>query len=241
MATCSFLRQYSLKRWLNCCVTVTTSANLRPKDGSGRTEAYNQLMKNTLFVAVLTMTATAVFAQNASQVQKQFEAGQYQRVIESAQPNGDPSVIYAAAQSHQKLGDTGRAVETYGTLAGRDAGDPWHFVGLSGQQLLSNDVNAAGESARRAVELNPGMAEAHYQLGLVLAKREEWTSAATEFDRVSELSPSNAYAYYYGGLMHYRANRPDQMAIHFDRFLKLAPEAPERPEVMSIMRTVRGR
>jgi hypothetical protein len=31
------------------------------------------------------------------------------------------------------------------------------------------------------------------------------------------------------------------MAIHFDRFLKLAPDAPERPEVMSIMRTVRGR
>ena len=85
------------------------------------------------------------------------------------------------------------------------------------------------------------MSEAHYQLGLVLAKREEWASAATEFDKVTELSPSNAYAYYYGGLMHYRANRPDQMAIHFDRFLKLAPDAPERPEVMSIMRTVRGR
>ena len=41
--------------------------------------------------------------------------------------------------------------------------------------------------------------------------------------------------------MHYRANRPDRMAIHFEQFLKLAPEAPERPEVLQIMRTVRGR
>jgi len=198
-------------------------------------------MKKTLFVVALTMTAPAAFAQNASQVQKLFEAGQYQRVVESAQPDGDPAVLYAAAQSHQKLGETDRAVETYGALASRDEGNAWHFIGLSGQQLLGNDLNAAVESARRAVELGPDMAEAHYQLGLVLAKREEWASAAAEFDKVTELNPSNAYAYYYGGLMHYRANRPDQMAIHFDRFLKLAPDAPERPEVMSIMRTVRGR
>ena len=198
-------------------------------------------MKKTLFVVVLTMTAPVAFAQNASQVQKLFEAGQYQRVVESAQPDCDPAVLYAAAQSHQKLGETDRAVETYGALASRDEGDAWHHVGLSGQQLLGEDLNAALNSARRAVEIAPDMAEAHYQLGLVLAKREEWAPAATEFDKVTELSPSNAYAYYYGGLMHYRANRPDQMAIHFDRFLKLAPDAPERPEVMSIMRTVRGR
>jgi len=42
-------------------------------------------------------------------------------------------------------------------------------------------------------------------------------------------------------LMHYRANRPDRMANHFEQFLKLAPEAPERPEVTQIMKTVRGR
>jgi len=75
----------------------------------------------------------------------------------------------------------------------------------------------------------------------VLAKRQEWQAAATEFDRVTEINPSNAYAHYYGGLMHYRANRPDRMANHFEQFLKLAPEAPERPEVTQIMKTVRGR
>ena len=198
-------------------------------------------MKKTFLVVVLTMAAPNAFAQNTSQVQKLFEAGQYQRVVDSAQPEGDPAVLYTAAQSHQKLGETERAVETYGALASRDEGDAWHYIGLSGQQLLGDDLNAGVESARRAVEIAPEMAEAHYQLGLVLAKREEWAPAATEFDKVTELNPTNAYAYYYGGLMHYRANRPDQMAIHFERFLKLAPDAPERPEVMSIMRTVRGR
>jgi len=31
------------------------------------------------------------------------------------------------------------------------------------------------------------------------------------------------------------------MANDFEQFLKLAPNAPERPEVMQIMKTVRGR
>jgi len=29
--------------------------------------------------------------------------------------------------------------------------------------------------------------------------------------------------------------------VHFEQFLKLAPEAPERPEVLSIMRTLQRR
>jgi len=161
--------------------------------------------------------------------------------VDSVQSGGDPAAVYTSAQSYQKLGQTDRAIDAYGSLAARGEDDPWHFVGLSGQQLLQDNVDAALDSARHAVDMAGNMAEAHYQLGLVLAKRSEWDAAAAEFDRVSDLNPSNAYAYYYGGLMHYRANRPDQMAIHFDHFLKLAPDAPERPEVMSIMKTVRGR
>lgn len=198
-------------------------------------------MKKTLLTVVLAMAPTVALAQSASQVQKLFEAGQYQRVVESAQPDGDPAVLYTAAQSHQKLGETDLALETYGALATRSEGDAWRYIGQSGQQLMQDDVDGALESARHAVEIAGDMFEAHYQLGLVLAKRQEWPVAAAEFDRVAELSPSNAYAHYYGGLMHYRASRPDKMANHFEQFLKLAPDAPERPEVMQIMRTVRGR
>jgi tetratricopeptide (TPR) repeat protein len=198
-------------------------------------------MKKTLFTVVLTMVATVAFAQNAPQVQKLFEAGQYQQVVDSVQPDGDPAAVYTSAQSYQKLGQTDRALDAYGALAARGGDDPWHFVGTSGQQLLQDDVDGARDSAHHAVDIAGGMAEAHYQLGLVLAKRQEWTQAATEFERVTDLNPSNAYAHYYGGLMYYRANRPDKMANHFEQFLKVAPDAPERPEVMQIMKTIRGR
>jgi tetratricopeptide (TPR) repeat protein len=89
------------------------------------------------------------------------------------------------------------------------------------------------------VQIDGGMAESQYQLGLVRARRQDWREAAEAFQRAAEVNPANAYAHYYGGLMHYRAGRPDRMAIHFEQFLRLAPDAPERPEVLQIMKTVR--
>jgi tetratricopeptide (TPR) repeat protein len=203
---------------------------------------YNHSMINkAIAVAALAFTPAVALAQSPAEVQKLFEAGRYQQIVESAAPDAEPAVVYTAAQSQQKLGANERAVEMYARLAERPEDDPWRFIGESGRQLVQGELDPAADTARRAVEIAGDLPEAHFQLGLVLAKREDWQGAATEFDTVSMLRPDNAYAHYYGGLMHYRAGRPDRMAIHFEQFLKLAPNAPERPEVMQIMRTVRGR
>ena len=194
-----------------------------------------------LLTPALALALSEADGQDAAEVRRMFEAGRFQQVVESASGDAAPAVIYTAAQSHQKLGATGEARAAYEQLATRDEDDPWHFVGLSGQQLLDGDTGAALGSAQRAVALAPRLADAHYQLGLVQARREDWRAAAEAFDRAADLNPAVAYAHYYGGLMHYRAGRPDRMAIHFEQFLKLAPAAPERPEVLQIMKTVRGR
>jgi tetratricopeptide (TPR) repeat protein len=201
---------------------------------------YNSAMKKILLVALLLLPIAAV-AQDTAQVRRMFEAGQYQQVIEAAGAADAPEAIYTAAQSHQRLGAVNEARDTYARLSARPEDDPWHFIGLSGQQLIDEDAEGALASAQQAVAMAGGLAEAQFQLGLVLAKRQDWGGAAEALDRAAELSPAYAYAHYYGGLMHYRANRPDRMAIHFEAFLRLAPEAPERPEVVQIMRTVRGR
>jgi tetratricopeptide (TPR) repeat protein len=200
------------------------------------------LKYSTLVALFLTgLGVRTAYAQDTSSVRRAFEAGRYQQVIEAAHPDADPGVLFAAGQSQQKLGAVDQAREAYRRLGERPEDDPWHFIGLSASQLLDNDTDSALASAQRAVEINGGLADAHYQRGLVLAKREDWGGAAEAFDRVSQLEPMHAYAYYYAGLMHYRASRPDLMAVRFERFLKLAPDAPERPEVTQIMRTIRGR
>jgi tetratricopeptide (TPR) repeat protein len=198
-------------------------------------------MKKMVFTVVLAFAALPALAQDANEFQRMFEAGKYQQVVETASNDAPPEVLYTAAQSHQKLGAQDQALEKYRRLAERPDSDPWHFIGLSAQQLLEGNNDGAVDAARRAVAMAGGSAEAHYQLGLVLARRQEWNEAAEAFDRAADSDPDNAYARYYGGLMQYRANRPDRMATRFEQFLKLAPEAPERPEVMSIMKTIRGR
>jgi tetratricopeptide (TPR) repeat protein len=197
-------------------------------------------MKKALVrVGFVVLVSAVVCAQDAAQLQRLFESGQYQQVVESASPEAAPEAVYLAAQSQQKLGATEAAVELYGRLAARPEGDPWRAVGESAQQLAQNNVDGALQAAQQAVATAGELAEAHYQLGLVQARRQDWRAAAQAFDRAAELNPALAYAHYYGGLAHYRSNRPDQMAIHFDHFLRLAPEAPERPEVQQIMKTVR--
>jgi tetratricopeptide (TPR) repeat protein len=150
-------------------------------------------------------------------------------------------VLYTVAQTHQKLGANDQAIDVYRRLAELPEGDAWRFIGQSGQQLLEDQVDAAAESAERATDANGELPEAYFQLGLVKAKQQNWREAAAAFDRAVALDPSLAYGHYYGGLMYYRSKQPDRMAVKFERFLKLAPEAPERPEVLQIMKTVRGR
>jgi tetratricopeptide (TPR) repeat protein len=197
-------------------------------------------MKHLLAVlAVLAFAPARTWAQDTNDLQRLFEAGQYQRVVESTAPEAPPAALYVAAQSHQKLGAAEQAADVYRQLAERPEGDPWRLIGLSAQSLLQNDAEGAVRAAEQAANESGDLPEAHYQLGLAQAKRQDWRAAAAAFDRAVDLDPAMAYAHYYGGLMHYRANRPDRMANHFEQFLKLAPDAPERPEVLQIMRTLR--
>ena len=198
------------------------------------------MIKNVAAV-VFTLSAAPVLAQDPAHLQKLFEAGQYQQVVETAGAEAPPPVLYLVAQSHQKLGSNEQAAAVYRRLADLPENDPWRFIGLAAQRLLAEQADGALGPAQHAVAMAGNMPEAHYQLGLVHAKRQDWRPAAAAFDRAADLQPTLAYAHYYGGLMHYRANRLDRMAIHFEYFLKLAPDAPEAPEVLQIMRTVRGR
>ena len=192
-------------------------------------------------ILVLTFTVGA-FAQELTDPERLFEAGQFQRVIEVAQGAGDdPGPAFLAALSYQKLGQQAGASRLFEQLAGRPAGDPWRLVGESGTRLQAGQIAAAEQSARDAIATDPNLAQAHYQLGLVLGHKQDFSTAAAEFDAAKKLDPDFACAYYYAGLSHYRTGRIDLMASNFETFLKLAPKAPERGEVESIMRTVRGR
>ena len=195
----------------------------------------------TISVAIgVTSLATQVaVAQGLDELRKQFDAGQYQQVI-GAGRGDDPRVLYLVAMSHQKLRQADDARRVYEQLAARPDSDPWHGIGRSAAAILSSDAGAAAQAADEAVAHGDSLPEAHYQRGLALAARQDMSGAAAAFQKATELDPAWAYAHYYAGLAYSKIKRPDLTASHFQTFLRLAPQAPERGEVQSILRTLSG-
>ena len=191
-------------------------------------------------VWVLSGFATAVPAQEMSP-QQLFDAGRYAEVIQTIPAEAGDDLKYLAAQAHQRLNQPGEAKAVLQQMGGGDEGNAWTFIGRAGTAQVDGDLAGSEAAARRAVELNGGLADAHFQLGQTLYAASNWAGSADAFAQAAEINPGHAYAQYYAGQAFYRAKRVDRMAQHFEYFLKLAPSAPERPQVEAVMRTVRGR
>jgi len=194
-----------------------------------------------LFVAFVASApwGTAAFAAEAGQrpeVQRLFQAGDYNEAVEKAQ-DADPASIYLAAQALMRLEDGDRAGATFERL--RASGEAWALVAASGQALLANDGARALDTARRATEAGADNSWAHYQLGLAASKQSDFATADRAFVRSIEIKNDFAYAHYYAALAYQRQRQLSKASEHFDAFLHLAPDAPERQAVAAIMRTLK--
>ena len=191
--------------------------------------------------AIAVATAVAPLgAQSLADVRKQYDAGQYQQVV-GAQSSQDPRVLYLVGQAAQKASRPDEARKAYGQLAARPGSDPWHGVGGSALALLASDTAGAVQAANEAVARGGSLAEAFYQQGLALSVKQDMTAAAAAFQKATELDPGWSYAHYYAGLAYSKIKRVDLTASHFQTFLKIAPDAPEKPEVQSILKTLGAR
>ena len=170
---------------------------------------------------------------------KLFESGQFQAVVDQTAADAPAESQYLKGLAQLKLSQTDPAKDSFRVMA--SGGDAWRSIGEAAIASLDGNQDAALEAARLAVERDGALWAAHYQLGVVLEARGDNAAAADAFARATEANPQIAYAHYNAAMNFYKASRVDRMAVYFENFLKLAPNAPERPAVESIMRTVRGR
>jgi superkiller protein 3 len=187
-----------------------------------------------LVVAATQMT----FAQSLDEARKLYDTGAYQKVVDAAGNSDEPRLVYLVAQSQQKLKKPDDAKRAYEKLAGRPDTDAWHFIGRSALDLVATNPDSAVTNATQAVTLGASIAEAYYQRGLALSAKQQMPDAAAAFQKASDLDPNWSYAHYYAGIAYSKVKRADLTSTHFQAFLKLAPQAPERAEVQSILRTL---
>jgi tetratricopeptide (TPR) repeat protein len=115
---------------------------------------------------------------------------------------------------------------------------PWGVVAQLALALLADDP-AALEAARAAAGAFPADPYVQFEAGLASARRDDFAAAAQAFDRCADARPRFAYAYYHAALAYARLDRNDLAVVRLETFQRLAPQAPERPEVEALLRTVR--
>ena len=201
-------------------------------------------MKSHIVVTLAAILGTAVLVRAQDSPQVHFDAGRYQDAVNAitAQPEPPPDAIYLAGRSFVHLSRPDDAKAQFSRLsAGVDPPTPWSLVGESAAALVDANPGLAVEKASQAVALSPDQFHPNYQLGLAQSAAEQWEPAAAAFEKATAIDPASAYAHYYAGLAYSRFKQLDRMVTHLEYFLKLAPNAPERPAVIALMQSVRGR
>ncbi|MGQ0735462.1 MAG: hypothetical protein ACT4QD_17635 [Acidobacteriota bacterium] len=187
-----------------------------------------------------TSRVTAEAGLDQDTVQGLFERGALREAVARAGTERDNvESTYFAAHAYAQMDNVDGARDQYTHL--RDTGDAsWKAIGESGLAYIGGNLAAAMQAATRAVAANGENAYAHYQVGVVSARQNDFKRAAEAFSRSATLKPDFAYAHYYAGLANQRLRQVPQMSEHFEAFLRLAPDAPERGAIMAILRTLRG-
>jgi TolB-like protein/Flp pilus assembly protein TadD len=100
--------------------------------------------------------------------------------------------------------------------------------GNRGLAPLRDALERAEGHARRALQLDPGLAEAHAALAPILYNRYDWTGSLHELDRALVLDPSNVQAHFWRAVVLGTLGRPEEGLGNAQRAVELDPLNPRR-------------
>ncbi len=107
--------------------------------------------------------------------------------------------------------------------------------------VLPTDAPDAMDVARRAIELDPSLAEAHGSLGILYAHAQDGPAAVRSLQRAIELKPSYAEAHNWLGWMHMIVGDPARGIQPAERAAALNPIAPYVPAFLGQIYLADGR
>ena len=164
--------------------------------------------------------------QSAEAHELYLKAGYYVRQIDAG--NGDPAhaIPQAIALYQEAIAkDPGFAL-AYAQMSFVHSWAHWFSVDDSPER-----VQLAEEAARKAMALNPQLAEAHLAVGYVAYwGRRDYTTAMTEFEFARTALPNDAQVSIAIGSIHRRRGEWEAAAREFSRGATLDPRNPNIPE-----------
>jgi Tfp pilus assembly protein PilF len=102
----------------------------------------------------------------------------------------------------------------------------WMAQGNLGALLLHKEgcVGEAVEHFRKAIQINPNLADACFCLGTALGLQKRFDEAFESYNRSIQIDPNNAEAYYWSGIALDQLGRTKEAVTQYREALKLNPE-----------------
>ena len=120
---------------------------------------------------------------------------------------------------HQQAKRFAAAARAYYSVLDRD---PLHLEALSyvgGLCVSLDEGDAARQCFERAITLQPSCSTAHYNLGLIAERAEDWTTAIAHFEMAARDRALGAMPWFRLGVVHLRHHRDDQAEAAFGQAL----------------------
>jgi tetratricopeptide (TPR) repeat protein len=195
-------------------------------------------MRRLVAIIGFVLLVTPAMAQTkALSAQNAVQLGAFDTAIETIGEPGLPEEFYWLGRAQLGLQRYDEAEATFQSMLDADERSSMAYDGLAHVANARKDYAGGLEKATKAIELNEGNAEAYHAQGVAYAYMQNLPKAQESLAKAVQMNPSNPYAHYQLGLIYNRLNKFDQTVIHFTRFLQLLPNAPEAPQVKSILRT----
>lgn len=125
----------------------------------------------------------------------------------------DPDLRYYLGSLHEYLSEPGKAVESYRealTLAGDGPAAARYWLRLGKVQAETGNPLEAERAYRKALLLEPDLAEGHFRLGRLRLADKRYEEAELLLGEAIRLDPFLSEAYYSRGLALVRSGRPDE-------------------------------
>jgi len=102
--------------------------------------------------------------------------------------------------------------------------DDLSYVRAANECLKAGDYEGVERGCRKALALNPKNAEAHHNLAVALASRNDYDQAVKHWLEAIAIKPDYIEAYYNLGLVMWRQNRADEAIEYWSKLLQLKPD-----------------